>query len=934
MGRDTKKRVLDYLEKISGEIDFENPERCTAASVADEMEMSRTVVSQYLNEAVAEGLVVKVNSRPVYFFAGRILAELPGRGEEIRREGGSGSGEEDRSSMAGRYVFASLAELKEELGSGGKKDVFADLVGSRGSLSYNVEQCKAAITYPKTGLPILLLGETGTGKSYLARLMFEYAQEKKIIGAEGQFVSVNCAEYADNEELFLTNLFGYRKGAYTGADKDRRGLISLADGGLLFLDEVHCLTSQCQEKLFHFMDKGQYHMVGDNEKWYTASTRIVMATTENPEVALLKTLMRRIPLVTSLPSLEERPVYEKKEILCFLLQKEKERVERRIRIVSAAYQSVLKYEFKGNVGELVNCVRTCVANAWLDAQSQPDKDMVIQVYHLPDYILKSRVVRTADLEETRVLEMEDLQRELRVEKKVYALNRDLIFQYEKILKDEADEDLITVSQNRFLQYLDDLSMDNASEDNPKASLYMEIVRRACMAVGKRRGITFSNQDILNVGRFICDYLQNGSSCDRLQRKHPDIILRAQDIFNRKDAGQDRFMAELCGEISGSLGKNLDPLGVLDLSIAVSTFTTHMEKQQTMGVVLAHGYSTASSMAATADHILGSHVFEGIDMPVDVSSETVARKLSAYIRQMYGVKDIILMVDLGSLMEIYKKIDVLDNINLGLVGDVSMRMMLQIGEDILRGVPIKNILDNIKGYRSEPECFFLENRKKSLAVLTVCATGMGTAERIADLLGQSLPDGAGIQTIPYNYKSLSEYGKKSPVFEKYNVLSIVGTHDPGIGNIPYISLEDIVQQHNTEEFTRMLSNILDKEEVKQFNDNLVRNFSLTNLVSYLTILNPEKVIGFAEEIIRQLQVRTGVAFQNRIKAGLYVHICCMIERLLTDREGVNYEGVLEFVQEQREFITIVRECFKKVEEYYGIVVPASEAAYLYEYIYKM
>ena len=68
-------------------------------------------------------------------------------------------------------------------------------------------------------------------------------------------IAVNCSEYANNPELLTDNLFGHVKGAYTGADDETEGLISLADGGILFLDEVHCLKPECQEKLFQFMDK-------------------------------------------------------------------------------------------------------------------------------------------------------------------------------------------------------------------------------------------------------------------------------------------------------------------------------------------------------------------------------------------------------------------------------------------------------------------------------------------------------------------------------------------------------------------------------------------------------------------------------------------------------------------------------------------------------
>ena len=85
--------------------------------------------------------------------------------------------------------------------------------------------------------------------------------------SNSRFVSVNCSEYANNPELLTSNLFGHVKGAYTSAEEDQDGFISLANGGVLFLDEVHCLKAECQEKLFQFMDKGIYHKVANYIKF-------------------------------------------------------------------------------------------------------------------------------------------------------------------------------------------------------------------------------------------------------------------------------------------------------------------------------------------------------------------------------------------------------------------------------------------------------------------------------------------------------------------------------------------------------------------------------------------------------------------------------------------------------------------------------------------
>ena len=84
-----------------------------------------------------------------------------------------------------------------------------------------------------------------------------------MIEKDKQFVQVNCSEYANNPELLTANLFGYKRGAFTGADKDNLGLLHYANGGVLFLDEVHCLKAECQEKLFLYMDQGIYH----NDGW-------------------------------------------------------------------------------------------------------------------------------------------------------------------------------------------------------------------------------------------------------------------------------------------------------------------------------------------------------------------------------------------------------------------------------------------------------------------------------------------------------------------------------------------------------------------------------------------------------------------------------------------------------------------------------------------
>lgn len=120
-------------------------------------------------------------------------------------------------------------------------------------MSEIITQVSTTVAYPPNGLNILITGHSGVGKSYLADKIAAYARQKNVIEADTPYIVLNCADYANNPELVSSMLFGYVKGAYTGADESKEGLLKEANGGYLFLDEVHRLSSENQEKLFSFI---------------------------------------------------------------------------------------------------------------------------------------------------------------------------------------------------------------------------------------------------------------------------------------------------------------------------------------------------------------------------------------------------------------------------------------------------------------------------------------------------------------------------------------------------------------------------------------------------------------------------------------------------------------------------------------------------------
>lgn len=116
-------------------------------------------------------------------------------------------------------------------------------------------------------------------------------------------------------------LFGYKKGAFTGAIEDKAGLVEKANGSILFLDEVHRLPPEGQEMLFYLIDKGRFRRLGD-ELERNVQVTIILATTESPDSVLLTTFRRRIPMVVELPDLNSRPLEERLDLIKYFFNKE------------------------------------------------------------------------------------------------------------------------------------------------------------------------------------------------------------------------------------------------------------------------------------------------------------------------------------------------------------------------------------------------------------------------------------------------------------------------------------------------------------------------------------------------------------------------------------------------------------------------------------
>ena len=205
---------------------------------------------------------------------------------------------------------------------------------------------------------VLFRGETGSGKDVLARALHGLSDR-----AQGRFVAINCAAIPEN--LLEAELFGYEKGAYTGAHRQTKGKVELADGGTLFLDEIGDMPMPLQVKLLRFLQERVIERIGGRQE-IAVDARVVCATHQNLEELIRagdfrEDLYYRISeVVVEIPPLRDRDG-DSVLIARALLARAAERHRRNVRgFTEAALEAIARYSWPGNVRELENRVNRAV----------------------------------------------------------------------------------------------------------------------------------------------------------------------------------------------------------------------------------------------------------------------------------------------------------------------------------------------------------------------------------------------------------------------------------------------------------------------------------------------------------------------------------------------------------------------------------------------
>lgn len=617
-----------------------------ATSIADELKLARYNVSRDLNKLAEEGQVLKFSGRPVCFLAKELIERCVGKKDEI----GTGMTLEEMRKLLNKYSSDHLNDYP-----------FTELIGYNGSLENAIRQAKAALLYPPFGLHSILTGPSGSGKTTFARFMYQYAKHAGKLQIDAPYVIFNCADYSNNQHLLLDHLFGHVKHAFTGADSDKDGLISAANNGILFLDEIHRLPPEGQEMLFSIMDRGEYYRLGESSNPRKVRVLIIGATTEEFEGNILTTFLRRIPLKISMPSVKERGLAEKIKLIYFCFKQEAQKIERKLQVNEDVIRFFIQYNPVGNIGQMKNDIQLLCANALVDSISINSELIQVKLSHLSTYLI----------DQFYYAHSSETNSELREKLKFLKID-EFIFAPEE---ESGDDPFLLVDEEESVSYevLETYHkyLDGKSSLSPLKSIIHGKARELAEKQGNQQQAIFKivsrkNYEVtVNILKSIasreCYHLEESNI--KSLALHLDTLIekitegysfrdnsflehkRPNELAMEKEIG---VAEQICHEISNQLEVQLPESEKYFISLYLKAMNEKYTEKKIGVLILMHGTSAATDLANTANQLLNVDHAVGLNMPLSQSVGDTLEKATELIKQVDQGKGVVILSDMGSL----------------------------------------------------------------------------------------------------------------------------------------------------------------------------------------------------------------------------------------------------------------------------------------------
>lgn len=865
-------RILEFMREQEQAIAPEKRTGVDTDTIAQALGLWRSDVLQELNLLVAGGILRKAGARPVRFFL------------------------EEQEPL----------KSSESAASGAERPAFERIIGYNGSLELQTQLARAAAIYPPMGLHTLIVGSTGVGKTLMAEEMWRFICETRRGGAEEvPFVVFNCAEYADNPQLLLSQLFGYEKGAFTGATEEHAGILDRADNGVLFLDEIHRLTPTGQEMLFTVIDRGIFRRLGGVAN-HKVRVMIIGATTEAPDSALLTTFQRRIPVLIQIPPLRERPLRERFDLTMRFLAQEATRIQKPIQVTYGMLKHMVGFDSTANIGDLKNEIQICCARGYLAHLAKSETETVVLDVDTMSRKMNLSLTqeRNLDLFLSDGVPADGITVQPGEVPVAFGGDRENQFDFYHFISEKLQSTKTRTAQNA-------ISNPPTSSDPSAQKQFRELLKGR--EVSSRENLfstvspdvwTMTNELIQlatltfnqfyprNIVNSLAFYLQQTKQFAKAGR----VVFDCADQQLARDYPEERKLVESAmPRISQMLGTQMTEGEKVLLAFLLGQRAMTETSPRVVILSIAYGEHVAAGKAAFVNQLLGETLVRALEMPDDDYLHILDVVVEAIKRYDEG-QGVLLLTDINLLFYSDRELSERSGIPCVVLPSVDSTILLEAAKNVLAGDAELSVLAaqirtvyprHIRALFSDSELprpyYPVTPQDRRSVIITFCITGTGSAKLARQLLLQRPAVTAKADIIPLGLMSDIQTVAKNLGSRLKLVVGFLNPHIPGI---PFLSIEHLL----TEDYYDWIAARLE-DHVQTCADNLIpREKPMTlddrleivnqNLQHFTPSLDTDQVSHQAKQTLERILAVYEDTPAEDFAVRVYIHLITMFERLLT------------------------------------------------------
>lgn len=821
-----KDTVLSYIEENL--MDSYNANKgFTTIDISLALNMQRTNVSAILNNLVKENKLVKSKGKPVRYF------------------------------LSANYEDANNVEP------------FDKLIGKNSSLKNAIRLAKAAIMYPEEKVCVLLKGENGTGKEYFARLMYEYAKEKKVLSEDGKFNVIDISYYVDNPEGFEKDFYG------------ETGVLETSVGGMVFVKHAELLDGNQIKRLFDVLenlDKEVFMACGAEQKFSKFSANL---------------LDSKFTIKIELPEIASRSFEERIELVEKFFMDEAENVNKNIRINSELLRCLLLYPVEQNVKQLQGDIRFACANAYVREINSKDTTLRVYLNDCPQYVRKGFIFykkhsveieslipenytytfnsnRSKDTYESYSVDSSKSIYDV-INKKAKELRKRNIKEEDilTILSADLESDLTNVNNNLVVSIQDVEALKKLV--NPYVvNLVDEFLKEASMVLHR----AFPIQVLCAISLDIFKRIDNQESSKIISDEKIMSVIENNRV---EYSLAQKFVKKIEKEFEVSLP--IDETILITVLISGNSFEHN--KREPVTLVVMHG-NIASSIANTVNDIYKSKKAYAYDLLLDKPLEEAYDELKSYINSLDTGGGFLIIFDMGSIKKMCESIVDELNIKARMIEFPITAFTLDAVIRISSGESVDSVYENIINQGFGTFSTLSKEYKRiekgvGRMIVAFCRTGEGSAKQIKSYIKKyvELDEDTEIISIAVNdaAKLLEEVNK---VKRDNRVVTVVGTFDPKLHDVPYISIATLFKTEPDK--LPVLLSLKDRRDSEEFGYGLMYDY----LEEQLTNVSIKKLKRILLPTINKIRKMVD-NFTINEEAGLFMHISCLISHLIAREE---------------------------------------------------